>query len=132
MTAERLNERMEAYRKAVSRLKEALDENESNPLLYDAVIQRFEFTYELAWKLMKSYLEYQGIVLSNSPRPTFKEAFAQGLILDGDVWIDMIEARNLTVHTYNDQMAKEIYDKIKNRYYPSFAAFVEKMGAAQK
>ena len=54
-----------------------------------------------------------------------KEGFAQGLILDGDVWIDMIEARNLTVHTYNDQMAKEIYDRIKNRYYPSFAAFVE-------
>lgn len=59
-----------------------------------------------------------------------KEGFAQGLILDGDVWIDMIEARNLTVHTYNDQMAKEIYDRIKNGYYPSFVAFVEKMGAA--
>jgi nucleotidyltransferase substrate binding protein (TIGR01987 family) len=132
MAVERLNERMEVYHKAVSRLKEALNENESNPLLYDAVIQRFEFTYELAWKLMKSYLEYQGIVLSNSPRPTFKEAFAQGLILDGDIWIDMIEARNLTVRTYSDQMAKAIYDRIKNRYYPSFAAFVEKMGAALK
>ena len=54
MTVKRLNERMEVYRKAVSRLKEALDEDTSNPLLYDAVIQRFEFTYELAWKLMKS------------------------------------------------------------------------------
>lgn len=56
MTIERLNERMEDYRKAVLRLKEALDEDTSNPLLYDAVIQRFKFTYELAWKLMKPQL----------------------------------------------------------------------------
>jgi len=127
VTIERLNERAEDYCKAVLRLKEALDEDTSNPLLYDAVIQRFEFTYELAWKLMKSYLEYQGIALINSPRSTFKEAFAQGLILDGDIWIDMIEARNLTVHTYNEKMAKEIYDRVKDRYYSSFAAFADKM-----
>lgn len=132
MTIERLNERMEDYHKAVVRLKEALDEDTSNPLLYDAVIQRFEFTYELAWKLMKSYLGYQGITLGNSPRSVFKEAFAQSLILAGDVWIDMIEARNLTVHTYNEQMAKAIYDRVKDRYYSSFAAFADKMKEALK
>ena len=60
---------------------------------------------------MKSYLGYQGITLGNSPRSVFKEAFAQSLILAGDVWIDMIVARNLTVHTYNEQMAKAIYDR---------------------
>jgi nucleotidyltransferase substrate binding protein (TIGR01987 family) len=67
MNTERLREKKEVYRSAVLRLKEALDEDISNPLLYDGVIQRFEFTYELAWKLMKAYLEYEGIAEVNSP-----------------------------------------------------------------
>lgn len=127
MDVERLKERVKEYRKAVLRLKKALDEDMSNPLVYDGVIQRFESTYELAWKLMKAYLEYEGIASVNSPRSAFKEAFAAGLIFDGDVWIDMINAHNLTVHTYNEQMAKEIYDMVKQKFYRSFAAFANKM-----
>lgn len=69
---------MQDYRRAVSRLKEAFEEDTSNPLFYDAVIQRFEFTYELAWRLMKAYLEHQGIALINSSRPVFKEALLSG------------------------------------------------------
>ncbi len=133
MNIERLKERREEYHKAVWRLKEALDEDMSNPLLYDGVIQRFEFTYELAWKLMKAYLEeYEGIAVVNSPRSAFKEAFAAGLIIDGDVWIDMINARNLTVHTYNEQIAKEVFDMVKQKYYPSFAAFADRMAEVLK
>ena len=127
MNIERLTERMEEYSKAVLKLKEALDEDESNPLIYDGVIQRFELTYELAWKLMKAYLEYEGTVRFNSPRSTFKEAFAVGLIIDGEVWIDMIEARNLTAHTYNELMAKKIYKGVKKKYYASLASFANKM-----
>lgn len=109
------------------RLKEALEEDISNPLVYDEVIQRFEFTYELAWKLMKAYLEYEGIAAVNSPRAAFKEAFAAGLIFDGDVWIDMIDYRNLTAHTYNEERAKEIYNKVREKYFAQFAAFDAKM-----
>lgn len=127
MNIERLKERMEEYRKAVLRLKEALEEDISNPLIYDGVIQRFEFTYELAWRLMKAYLEYEGIAVVNSPRAAFKEAFAAGLIFDGDVWIDMIDDRNLTAHTYNEERAKEIYNKIREKYFAQFAAFDAKM-----
>jgi len=127
MDFERLKERIEEYYKAVLRLKEALDEDISNPLVYDGVIQRFEFTYELTWKLIKAYLEYEGIAPVNTPRSAFKEAFAAGLIIDGDAWVDMIEDRNLTVHTYNEQMAKEIYCKIKHKYYSSFAAFADRL-----
>lgn len=127
MSKERLKEKFDEYRKAVIKLKEALEEDLSNPLLYDGVMQRFEFTYELAWKLMKLYLEFEGIATVNSPRTAFKEAFAVGIITDGEVWIDMINARNLTVHTYNEQMAKEIYNKVKDKYYSVFAALRSKL-----
>jgi len=132
MNNERLKEKLQEYRKAVTKLKEALDEDISNSLLYDGVIQRFEFTYELAWKLMRLYLEYEGTATVASPRAAFKEAFAAGILADGDVWIDMINARNLTVHTYNEQMAKEIYDRVKQKYYPVFAAFAGRMEEALK
>lgn len=127
MNVERLKERKKAYCQAVLRLKEALEEDISNPLIFDGVIQRFEFTYEMAWKLMKSYLEYEGLAAGDSPRSVFKEAFAAGLISAGEVWIDMIDARNLTVHTYNEKIAKKIYDKIKSKYYNAFAVFANKM-----
>ncbi|AFV12544.1 nucleotidyltransferase, nucleotide binding domain protein [Thermacetogenium phaeum DSM 12270] len=132
MNIERLREKREAYRKAVLRLKEALDEDSSNPLLYDGVIQRFEFTYELAWKLMKAYLEYEGIAEVSSPRAAFKEAFAAGLIFEGDVWIDMIGDRNLAAHTYNEEMAKEIYGRIKEKYFKQFVAFGARMAEVTK
>lgn len=61
-------------------MKEAVSERSDNLLLYDGAIQRFEFTYEIAWKLLKAYLEYQGIVSISSPRAVFKEAFSVGLI----------------------------------------------------
>lgn len=127
MSKERLKEKFAEYCKAVIKLKEALEEDLSNPLLYDGVMQRFEFTYELAWKLMKLYLEFEGIATVNSPRTAFKEAYAAGVITDGEIWMDMINARNLTVHTYNEQMAKEIYNKVKDKYYPVFAAFKSKL-----
>lgn len=127
MRKERFKEKFEEYRKAVLKLKEALEEDSSNPLLYDGVMQRFEFTYELAWKLMKLYLEFEGIATVNSPRTAFKEAFAAGIITDGEIWMDMINSRNLTVHTYNEQMAKDIYNKVKDEYYPVFAALASKL-----
>ncbi|MDD3833437.1 MAG: nucleotidyltransferase substrate binding protein [Oscillospiraceae bacterium] len=127
MNKERLQEISTEYRKAVNKLKEALAEDTSNPLLYDGVMQRFEFTYELGWKLMKHYLEYEGLSIANSPRMVFKESFAAGIISEGNTWIDMINARNLTVYTYNEQMARDIYIKIKDEYYPLFAAFALKM-----
>lgn len=128
MDIERLREKKKNYDKAVLKLKEALNEDISNPLIYDGVIQRFEFTYELAWKLMKVYLEYEGIAVGNSPRKIFKEAFVAGLILNGEVWIDMINARNLSAHTYNEQTAREIYYKVKEEYYDTFVAFANKIG----
>jgi nucleotidyltransferase substrate binding protein (TIGR01987 family) len=85
------------------------------------VIERFEFTYELSWKLLKVYLSYSGIADVRTPREAFKEAFSVGLLNEGDVWIDMLEDRNLTSHTYDEAEARAIYRKVKSNYYDSSA-----------
>lgn len=75
MNKERVRERLADYQKALFRLKEALEQDISNSLLYDAVIQRFEFTYELAWKLLKAYLELEGILESKYTTKSFQRCF---------------------------------------------------------
>ncbi|ADD02942.1 MULTISPECIES: nucleotidyltransferase substrate binding protein [Thermoanaerobacter] len=117
MTEERLREKLSNYKKALSRLEEALKEEKVNQYVYDSVIKRFEFTYELAWKLMKAFIEYKGGNDVKFPRDIFKEAFATGIVEDGEVWLSMIRDRNLSSHTYNQEGAIEIYNRIKNFYW---------------
>ena len=116
----RWNEKLNDFEKAVTRLKEAIDESKlftQSSTLKDGVIQRFEFTYELCWKLMKYFLELEGIDEAKSPRSTLKEAFQYGLIDDGELWIDMLKDRNLTSHVYDESAALEIYEKIITKYF---------------
>ena len=120
MSKEQLKEKYENYNKALEKLKNALERDESDELVLDAVIQRFEFTYELSWKLMKLYLSYSGIAGVRTPRAAFKEAFAAGMIKEGDVWIDMLDDRILTSHTYDESEARNIYSKIKTKYVVAF------------
>lgn len=81
----------------------------------DATIQRFEFCFELAWKLIKAVLEYEGIEV-NSPRGCIREGWKQGLISDAEAWLEMMEKRNLSSHTYDENVAWEIYHDVKERY----------------
>jgi len=111
------------YENALSRLNEAIHSEIKSDLLIDAVIQRFEFTFELSWKLMQSYLNFQGII-SNSPRQVIKETFKMHLLEDGDVWIDMLMDRNRTSHIYDAQEAKLIYDKIVSKHFPQLNSFL--------
>ena len=79
----------------------------------DLVVERFEFTFEMAWKALKRYLSYLGIEAKN-PRSVFKEAFAQRIILDENIWLDMIEQRNLSSHIYDEFEIQEILNKKQN------------------
>ncbi len=97
-----------AYKKLSSALKEAETELER-----DGVIQRFEFTYELAWKTLKKVLNYKGIK-STAPRDIFRDAAAQGLIGDPQSWFEYLEKRNLTVHTYDEATVEDIYSILKD------------------
>lgn len=117
MNRERVNEIYQDYEKAVQRLKEALDKDSSEDSVYvDGTIQRFEFTFELAWKLAKAILGYQGIE-APAPRTAIKEAFRTKLIADGDGWIDMLGDRNKTAHLYDESEAVKIYNKIKEKHF---------------
>lgn len=92
----------------------------------DGTIQRFEFTFELAWKLAKYVLDYQGIE-AGSPRDVIKEAFAQNFFKDGNAWIAMLEDRNRTSHVYDEEQVIQIYNKIKKKYYPLLEEFCKEM-----
>lgn len=128
---EKLELKYEAFSKALFRLKEAIDlyEKEENAVLLDGTIQRFEFTIELAWKLLKEYLSYEKLGDFNSPRATVKESYKQGIISDGETWLDMLDDRNLTSHTYDEETAEEIYKNIVSKYYNILKQLKEKMGS---
>lgn len=113
-------QKCENFCAAVERLREGLEEYAQRPestTLRDGVIQRFEFTFELAWKSMKEYLEDQGaspeLPLSKS---VFKSAYAAGLIQDEAPWLDMLADRNLTSHVYDDAQAAKVMAAIRDRY----------------
>jgi nucleotidyltransferase substrate binding protein (TIGR01987 family) len=119
MSKERFAERQAELKNAADRLREAIAQPESD-LVRDAVIQRFEFTFELVWKSLKLYLERQGLDCGG-PRSTLKKAFAEGLIDspdEADVWLRMLEDRNLTSHAYDEALARRIYQNVARDYSP--------------
>ncbi len=97
--------------KARGRLKEALDLPKESPLAIDGTIQRFEFCFELAWKTIKAFLHDDGIVC-NSPRESIKEAFKFKWITDEEKWLELLDARNLTTHVYDEETSLKVYDVI--------------------
>jgi len=89
------------------------------------LIQGFEFTHELAWNVLKDYLEHKGFADLIGSRDATRLAFKNGLIADGEAWMDMIKARNLSSHTYNPEIAASIEQDILTRFYPAFCAMKE-------
>lgn len=122
----RFNERKEEYFNALARLQEALDA-ETNDIIIDGVLHRFEFTFELAWKTIKDYLEYLGMTEKiGSPREIIQLGFKQGIIADGDAWIQMMLSRNLLSHMYDENASRVVYEKIKNEYIKLFQELKKK------
>ncbi|WP_286818027.1 HI0074 family nucleotidyltransferase substrate-binding subunit [Desulfobacter sp. UBA2225] len=110
MKSGKLEKSLINLRKATDRFAEALQEPESS-IVMDATIQRFEFTYELMWKTLKIFLEDIHGIRAISPRLVFKEAYALSIIEQEDIFLEMIQSRNLLSHTYNEEQAEQIYKK---------------------
>lgn len=110
MKSDKLGNSLVNLRKATERFAEALQEPES-PIVMDTTIQRFEFTYELMWKTLKIFLEDIHGIRAVSPRLVFKEAYALSIIEQENVFLEMIQSKNLLSHTYNEKQAAEIYKK---------------------
>jgi nucleotidyltransferase substrate binding protein (TIGR01987 family) len=114
----RWKQRFDNLQSAYRNLQEAMEANAQNPtntLIQMALIKAFEMTFELSWKTMKDYLNYNGINVK-LPREVIKQAFANDIIIDGQLWIDMLEDRNLMAHTYDEARAHKAIDHICQRY----------------
>ena len=125
-------QRLENYSKALRKLEEAVEivnQNFDSPnidLLKEGLIQRFEFTHELAWKVMKDYLEYQGYSDIKGSRDAFRKSLAVGII-ESPLWIDSIQTRNITSHTYDEEISNTVIEKIISIYFPLMTQFESTM-----
>ena len=122
-------QRFANFEKALKKLTEItlLSENGLTDIEKEGLIQRFEFTHELAWNVMKDFLKHKGIVNLIGSRDATRLAFQNEIIEKGQVWMDMIDSRNQTVHTYNESVLETEFIKITKIYYPEFIKFEEKM-----
>lgn len=112
----RWKQRFQNFEKAILQLQDAVVKNNLSKLEKAGVIQVYEFTFELAWKTLKDFLE-EKMVDVKYPRDTIKESFSFQLIKNGDVWMDMLDKRNLMSHTYDDKTAELAYRPIVDVYY---------------
>ena len=126
-------QRFSNYRKALVQLGKAVGivselkgRGDEDMLMEEGLIQRYEYTHELAWKTMKDYAEYQGLSDIIGSRDAIRQTLQSGLISD-DRWMDSIRDRNLTSHNYDDDTAQAIVSNIINVYYPIFVEYEKTM-----
>lgn len=126
----RWQQRLASYQRALAQLESAVTLRQSRPLSeleQQGLIQAFEFTHELAWNVMRDYLRSLGQEGLMASRDSTRAAFAAGLIVDGETWMDMIISRNLSSHTYNVATANALTLKIAETYAALFVEFEKKM-----
>ncbi|MCL2416726.1 MAG: nucleotidyltransferase substrate binding protein [Bacteroidales bacterium] len=127
-------QRFSNYRKALVKLKQAVEifsrktdfGKDVLEVLEEGLIQCFEFSHELAWKVMRDYLIYQGYTGITGSRDAIRKALEINII-DDAAWMETIKDRNLTSHTYNEETAAQIHENIVKIYFPLFCEFERKM-----
>ncbi len=122
----KLENKHENFSNAVNRLNEAnvaYKKNSDNDIYQDALIKRFEFTFELAWKTLREFMLDQGYSLEIlSPKGVISFAWREGIISNEELWLDMLSSRNLSAHDYGRELSADIADKISNRYCKELTA----------
>ena len=128
-------QRFQNYRQALARLTAGVKLSAERPLSeleQQGLIQGFEYTHELGWNVLKDYLEAQGFAGIIGSKGATREAFKDGLITEGEAWMDMIKARNLTSHTYRDKIAEDIVKDILGRFQPALVAMERRLMDLEK
>ncbi len=120
-------QRLSNFSKALGQLTEFVGKGKLNKLEEQGLIQSFEYNYELAWNTIKDFYEYQAETDIQGSRDAIRLAFKRGLIEDGETWMKMIDSRNLTTHTYNEDTASEIVTEILENYYKMFIKLQKKL-----
>ena len=121
----RWEQRFQNFSKSMNYLGSALQIADPDIVQKAGIIQFFEMSFELAWNMVKDYLEEQGFVDIKSPRGALKKAFEMGIIENGHDWMDLLLDRNLTAHTYDEEKATEMEQLIQNKYFPLLKALHE-------
>ena len=123
-------QRFTHFVKALSQLKEAVELAPQRPLSRleaQGMIQAFEFTHERAWNMLKDFLEDRGVQGLYGSKDASRAAFKAGLIENGEAWMDMIQSRNLTTHTYDEATAAQIISAVRSTYFAEFEALRVKL-----
>lgn len=125
--------RLDNYSRAFVLLREGIDQLEERGLSQlerEGLIQRFEYTWELAWKTMSDYLAYQGVIVTPiAPRSVLKAAFEAGVIEHGEEWMAALDARNKMSHTYNFKVFEAVIEQVRTRFLALFDALYERLMA---
>ena len=128
-----LNRKLSNFAMALTRLQEgALQLEQAGDLGRDGLIQRFEFTFELAWKTLKACFENEGLIGLTSPKTVLREAYAAGLIKAEELWLAMLEDGNSTAHIYSEQLEGQICQRIQQRYIGEFNELAARLRARVK
>jgi len=120
-------QRFSNYKKAFDQLEKFNERDDLNELEQQGLIKAFEYTYELSWKTLQDLLKERGYTDIVGPKPVIEQSFRDGYIADGEAWIRMHASRNLTSHTYNEETAAEIIEKIRSEHINLFHALKIKL-----
>jgi len=120
----RYKQRFQNFSKALKQLEKFINKSTLNELEEQGLIKAFEYTYELSWNLFKDFFEFQGEAGIQGSRDAIQLAVSRGLIENGSIWMQMLQARNLTSHIYNEEKLREIGREIRNIYITEFR-FIE-------
>ncbi len=112
----RWKQRFNNFKKALGQFEEAIKADSKDRLAQEGLIQRFEYTFELAWKCLQDLLQERGFEEIRGPKPVLQQAFQDGLIQEGVLWMEMLRARNEASHIYDEKVFLEIYDKARNQF----------------
>lgn len=122
----RFKQRRTDLQKVITLLNDALNIHQPDKIQEAGIIQLFEMSFELSWKTMKDYLEFNGFDVK-SPRNTIKTANIENIINDGYIWLEILDTRNIVAHIYNDKIAVEAINKIKDNYIKLFIDLIDKL-----
>lgn len=134
MTSEdlRWKQRFSNFKKALNQLSRIVEKESLNEIEEQGLIQSFEYNYELAWNVLKDFYEYHGENSIHGSKDAIRLAFRRGLIQNGETWMNMVKNRALTSHTYNENTAREVVERILNEFFPEFCQFRKTMESLEE
>ncbi|MBI3541540.1 MAG: nucleotidyltransferase substrate binding protein [Deltaproteobacteria bacterium] len=123
----RWKQRLSNFKKALDRFEEAVKGDSKDRLAQEGLIQRFEYTFELAWKSLQDLLQERGLAEIRGPKPVLQQAFQDGLVQDGVIWMEMLRARNEATHLYDEKVFLEVYEKAQKLFLKPFQDLEKKL-----